>query len=586
MPDGEDQQASETTMNGSTAPRSRRPVHVFALIERLRRYWLGIVAGTLASLPLLRAVGQERSLGWVPTGDSAVIASRAVDVLGSNTPLIGQASMASDSATVHSPGPALYWLLAFPARIGPFWWQPAMMAVVGLLVVVMACVIAEHLAGRWASGLTAALMVLMIRSVDASKLIRPMNPYTGLSLIVGTWFLAWLAASGRRGAYPALILVASAAAQMHLTYALPVAIAVAIATVGLFGRPMLDRLRTTEHVSEGFLRWFIAGIAAACAMWALPIWEQLTASPGNIASILGASGDDTARPGLGEAAGVVAHSVGWPPRFLNREIRDPLPTWLLGPSPFRSVTAAIVIGAAVLVLVDAFRRRDRTVSSGVAIALGAVVSLLLGYSMMPATGTGVLTIFYTMRWMAPVGMLVWLFIAIGAVRSAAARWPRQEMMCERVRTRISASVSYGLIALAALIGAMSAVPAGHEGWGYLPAKALGDAAVRVVEPGERYLVDGDRSLTNLALTPAVVYRLRRAGVSVTMSPALHIWVDPLGDSYAPAGRPCDGRLTIRMLDESSDDPRRILVVEADSDGSGRSRPVELVHDPERLPDSC
>src|SRR5699024_9017263 len=78
-------------------------------------------------------------------------------------------------------------------------------------------------------------------------------------------------------------------------------------------------------------------------------------------------GDGTARQGLRPLGGILAHVVGWPPRFLTREILDPLPTWMQPPSATRSATALLLVLAAVLVLVDAVRRRDRIAVAGQAI---------------------------------------------------------------------------------------------------------------------------------------------------------------------------------------------------------------------------
>src|SRR5699024_3566747 len=127
----------------------RRRLLAFSTLGRvLRRSWFGVAAGLLSAIALMRAVTSGQAQGWAPAGDEAVIATRAVDVLSRHTPLVGQASMATDDASVHAPGPALYWLLALPARIGPFWWQLATIAAVGIAALVLAAVTTERLVGR------------------------------------------------------------------------------------------------------------------------------------------------------------------------------------------------------------------------------------------------------------------------------------------------------------------------------------------------------------------------------------------------------------------------------------------------------
>jgi hypothetical protein len=110
---------------------------------------LTLAAGAAAAIPIIVATLVALVEGWPLIGDEAVIAVRALDVLSTSPPLVGQYSVASGSAgtVTHSPGPMLYWLLALPAQIG----APAIVIVVG--AVNTACVagsvaLARRIGGR------------------------------------------------------------------------------------------------------------------------------------------------------------------------------------------------------------------------------------------------------------------------------------------------------------------------------------------------------------------------------------------------------------------------------------------------------
>src|SRR5450759_1562087 len=81
---------------------------------------LTLVAGLGAALPVIVSTIRGLHEGATPTGDRAIIATRAYDVFSTHTPLVGQFSASSVlyKHVIHSLGPLLYWLLALPARFG------------------------------------------------------------------------------------------------------------------------------------------------------------------------------------------------------------------------------------------------------------------------------------------------------------------------------------------------------------------------------------------------------------------------------------------------------------------------------------
>src|SRR5699024_1496802 len=137
---------------------------------------------------------------------------------------------------------------------GPFWWQLATIAAVGIAALVLAVVTTERLVGRWAAGVAGLMLVLVIRSVDAMQLVRPSKPFVGLVLIFATCFLGWRTMSRRRWCFPVLTAVASAAAHTRVTYLLPAMAVVIVATVAVIIAAPADR-RHREARSRSPWRW-------------------------------------------------------------------------------------------------------------------------------------------------------------------------------------------------------------------------------------------------------------------------------------------------------------------------------------------
>src|SRR3954453_759921 len=61
----------------------------------LRRHALGLATGLAAALPVIVSTVHAVSAGWLPLGDDAIIAVRALDVFSTHPPLLGQYSVAS-----------------------------------------------------------------------------------------------------------------------------------------------------------------------------------------------------------------------------------------------------------------------------------------------------------------------------------------------------------------------------------------------------------------------------------------------------------------------------------------------------------
>jgi hypothetical protein len=266
---------------------------------------LVLCVGLAAALPIAVAIVYALIQRWAPLGDDAYVAARAFDVFTDRFPLLGQRSAGASGATFDqakfSPGPMLFWLLAVPARLP----EPALMSVtVGLVNV--ACVVGVVALARRRGGLplmfAAAIAVpLMLASLPAETYSDVWNPSAPLMSIMLLVFLAWSVACGEYRLLPLTVLVASFAAQTHLSFVAP---ALGLTVVGMAcglvsGRPPL--------------RWAIAAIVVGVVCWTPPLIEQATHSPGNLVLLERSAFEEHSTLGIEAGWRSLVHTVGVPP---------------------------------------------------------------------------------------------------------------------------------------------------------------------------------------------------------------------------------------------------------------------------------
>ena len=104
-------------MHGPLTDAGSRGCSLRSLDQRGRT--VALVVGLLLVALFALSAGRALADGWMPTGDEALLALRAHDVLDGHPPLVGQPSTsrtAGGKATNH-PGPIQAWLFAIPVRI-------------------------------------------------------------------------------------------------------------------------------------------------------------------------------------------------------------------------------------------------------------------------------------------------------------------------------------------------------------------------------------------------------------------------------------------------------------------------------------
>jgi hypothetical protein len=170
-------------------------------------------------------------------------------------------------------------------------------------------VLVDRIGGRTAAwGATVGLLWFELR-VGFEWFRDPWNPYavvlpTALALVAGAALLD--GPIGRRWRSLVLVVAGSFALQSHLGAAPLVAVAVALGITGFVRsarRPDAGRVAADAALA--------AGVGLAC--WALPLWQQLTTSPGNLRDIgafLLRSGQS--HPGLGTVVDPVVGAVTLP----------------------------------------------------------------------------------------------------------------------------------------------------------------------------------------------------------------------------------------------------------------------------------
>jgi hypothetical protein len=492
-----------------------------------------VVAPLVVTVPVVRAVARSIRDGWVPMADEGIIALRAHDVWTTRTPALGQMSLASASAgaPTRSPGPLGYWVLSPAVQAGPLWLVPVVAGLVAGATLVGTVVLARRRGGTGLALAVAAALVLSSRAVDPINHAVGWNPSIGLAPIALLVLLAWTVGVGERHRLPATVAVASFVAQLHVAYLLPAAAAVVVAVGCGWGPGALARLRGRGATLP--VRPLVLGAGTGLVLWSAPLLQQLLRRPGNLTLVARSAGGET--QGWGFAGKVVAAHTGVPPRGVGGEVGGLallarlLPPWPSGPTVS---TVVVVAGLAGLALVGV-RRRSREVAVPPLLVLALLAAAAATLQATPTDARGV-SVAYTSWWLLPVGLLAWVVLGATALRVVA------------VPVRLAPAVRTGVAV--AVLGVTAAVAVGtpirdREAHLYPVAHEVGDVVTAAVRPGGRYRVDALGAL-GLQLTPALAYRIRRAGADPVIPGADGV---SAGADYVPRGRPCDAVVAVRTL---------------------------------------
>jgi hypothetical protein len=389
--------------------------------------WITRAAIALGVLPVLVAGVRAAVGGWTPTGDDAYSAVRAHDVFSSNAPLLGTWSSASiyTGHQINHPGALHFDLLAIPVHLlghGPG-------TAVGMALVNAAAVgsigwlMARRL-GAPGAALAMACATLLTWSMGSEMLYDPWSQHAPLLPFALFLVAVWCAIAGDRVALPIMVVAGTYALQTHLSYAMLVpglaVLAVTCVVVSARGQRRRDRAAWVQE-RRRTLGWLAAAVVTLVAVSVQPMIEQLTADgEGNITALVRSRHAEAPTPTLGDGVRALGGTVVLPPAWLAPSYGSPSfhfdgtgrPTWL-------AITGLVGLTALLVVLgFRAWRRGSSTVTAGAATAGAALAIGLVTIDRAPMRWGMAPTY---LRWMWPLGMLVWLVVAVAVLDEVTAR---------------------------------------------------------------------------------------------------------------------------------------------------------------------
>ena len=472
------------------------------------------VALALVLLPFVVALVRAFRDGWVPSGDEANIATRALDVFSRHPPLTGLPSTSGfygDKIQTNHPGPIEFYLLAVPIRV--------LGLTVGTLLTAVAINASFVLIALWVFfrrlGLTAmvwaAVLLLAVMGSGGTAVLTDtvssnMTMYSLLAMTV----LAWALIDGDLALLPLATLVASYAAQQHLAAGLVALPVVLVAVFVLAARTVIQARRGDAIVATTARRWSLVAVAIAAMCWAPVAFDEVGGHPGNLTQIVRFARDKT-RPTLGFESGIyqAVHAVA-PPSVLARTDTNGL-FFVTAPGPFRWILAAVIVVALVVIAWSA-RKRSPARSRLAFVALVVLAAGILNGSNVPQSfEAGRINLY---RWTWAAAFVTWAALGIGAVMLVGRIANGSELW-----RRASVLVPTALLVVAALVASSIVFVTGSDDHNALSAtfraeRRIAQAALAHVDRHHPVLVVEEGNAANLAIGPYVIARLVEAGLTV------------------------------------------------------------------------
>jgi hypothetical protein len=464
---------------------------------------VALAAVTLAPLVVAGVrLGLARHRPWYPLGDLAIIELVTRDV-GHHPVLLGPYSRFG----WHHPGPAMFFMLTPPYRLLGGTAFALLASAVAVNLAAATGIVVAVARGAGARSLRWALPVLglLFAALGASRLQDPWNPSLGILGVAFFVLAAWRVACGGRWWLPVVAAVGSALVQTHVGFLLTVA-AVLVVAVAM-------AVRTSGWAP--LRRPAVAGLGAGAVLWAAPLWEQATRSPGNATLLAryvsGAEPSWTAADGLR----VAVTRFGALPAHLVGASSVPDPHALDGASPWWGVLTLAGLAAATV----AARRRG----AGGPLRLAVLTWVVLGTAATTAARVQGPLHDWIIEWMAVGSFLAWLVIG----------W----VVLDRVRIpRIALAVATVALAVGGVRAAVAA-PAPRAATSDTAAVLFSRVAYRLPEgpvlvtfgPSRRH------GVSSVGWGAGLVLDLERHGRSVWVDPQWHNQFGERLTRPAPAG---------------------------------------------------
>ena len=440
-----------------------------------------LVAAAMVALvlvPFAASAVRAAHVGWIPSGDDALIGLRAHDVVTSQRPLVGQPSTSHlygpEAGTAH-PGPIEFYWLAVPLRVlGPDVGMILGALAFNLASVLVAAWVVLRRAGPVVAGWAMVLLAGVLWSEGTAVLSDPISSNAGGLALLALAAIAWAVADGDVRLLPLGAVFASWVAQQHLAIVVPAAGLVVFAVAALV-------VRTVVRIRRGGPRprswpWVVGALGVVLVLWSPVLWQQLTGTDGNLTAIVHyARTSDTVPLGWFPAMRQAVRAVGFPPLLARSDLAGD--TFFNGPLSILEVATALATYAALVAIVVVAWARRRTLSVLAATALVLAAAGAYNGSKVPDSVEAFRVNFY--RWAFVVAWLAWLAIGWAGALAVRALLARRGDRVPAVLPRLAPALAVVLMAIPA-IGAVATAGADDERRdqdGFAAMREMADAAV-------------------------------------------------------------------------------------------------------------
>jgi hypothetical protein len=304
--------------------------------------------------------------------------------------------------------------------------------------------------------------------------------------------------------------------ETHLSYVAPALLALAVALVGL---ALSVRSRARDERGPVW-RWAGAAALVGLVLWAPPVIQEATTSPGNLALLRIAATAGEPKLGIDAGGRAVAHTVGIPPWWLQGP-KGPLETIadVVTRPPVLAIASTLLgLAALVALIVLGIRRGRREDVVGATLAL--VLCAAVAFDTASTPNDTLDTVHYTLRWATVAGMFAWLVAGWGLARLAGGL--RRELPRAATVAALGAAVAVG--AVVAIVASPPTEPFGpvREATERVSAELPGDGPVRI-DASHR----GEGLFLAIDFQTALAYSVRRDGRAVVAPTVAEL----LGSAY-------------------------------------------------------
>ncbi len=503
---------------------------------------MAAVLVALLLVPFGVSLWRAHDVGWLPSGDDALIGLRSLDVTTAHRPLIGQPSTShlySDDIDAHHPGPIEFYWLAAPIRaLGPSAGMLVGIAAINIASVLVALWVVLRRAGPGVAAWSAVLLGGVLWSEGTAVLSDPISSSAGSIPLLALAALAWAIFDGDVRLLPLGAAFAAWVLQQHLAIVVPAAALVAFALSGCTVHGALRWWRAREgadpdepHPVEAdpapstdrpWWPWVVAALATSLVLWAPVAWQQLTGHPGNLTAIVEyARTSDSPSLGWARGARQAVRALGAPPMLLRTDLRGDQ----LYDGPMSVLDVAVGVGSYALLAAAALvaRRRRPALASLSALVLVLALAGIYTGSSVPRSVEAFRANFY--RWTFVVSWLGLTALGWGAALAA------RRLLAARsgaAPSGVALRWAPGLAVVALVVPTVATLTTSgyddarrdQDGFGAM--QHVSDAAIdraREVGATRVTLVPRGRSAV-LASTSALAMQLESAGFEVVVPPDL------------------------------------------------------------------